>query len=117
MGLVNEGSIAQYTGQLIDELTGANIALSSIVSLTLTLRDATTGTIINNRDTQNILNANNVTVSSTGLITWSVQGADNVIVNDNLDSELHEALFEGVYSTNKPVKHIFAYRVMNLVRG
>lgn len=115
-GRVNEANTALYTAQLVDE-NGADVSLSDISALTITLYDKLTGTILNGRDGQNALNANGVTVSLTGAVSWILQPADNVIVSTNLDSELHIALFQGVYgSGNKDVKHEFAFRVVNLNR-
>ena len=112
-GVVNELTSAQYTAQLVDE-AGVNVPLIAIVSLTGTLYDELTGTIINGRDGQDILNAHDVVVSSTGFITWSVQPADNAIINDNLDTEVHTMLFQGVYSGAKELKHEFSWRVVNM---
>lgn len=107
---VNEQVTARYTAQLVDE-DGNNILLSDIVSLVLTLYEKSTGNIINSRDVQDVLNNNNVTVSSSGALTWILQPADNIMVTENPVSELHVAFFQGVYSSTKHLKHEYAYRV------
>lgn len=93
---VNEGTSAQYTGQLVDE-TGSAISGNSLNSLKLTLYDKSTGTILNSRNKQNVLNGNNVTVNSTGYLVWTLSAADNAIVA-NPAGELHCALFEWEWS-------------------
>lgn len=114
-GRVNEKVTAIYTAQLVDE-AGANISLSALVTLTLTLYDQVSGSILNGRDAQNVLNANNVAVSSTGAVVWSLQPADNAIVNSAIDTELHIALFKGTYAVagSKSFNHEYSIRVVNL---
>lgn len=116
-GRVNEGVTAQYTAQLVDE-NDDNLPLSSLYTITLTLYDQLSDSIINSRDGQDVKNANNIVINSTGFLTWTLQAADNVIVNPSLDSEVHVALFEGTYGTlgAKPFNHEFRYRVVNLNR-
>ena len=89
---VNEGISAQYIAQLIDH-NGSAISGNDLNSLKLTLYDKSTGTILNSRSKQNVLNGNNVTVNSTGYLVWSLSAADNAIVS-NPSGELHAALFE-----------------------
>lgn len=49
------------------------------------------------------MNANNVTVHATsGLVTWSMQAADNVVNDQTLNKESHIALFQ--YSWNSGAK-------------
>lgn len=114
-GRVNEESTAIYSAQLVDEL-GANIALASIATITLTLYDEYSGAIINGRNGQDIKNANNVTISSTGAVSWTLQPADNTVVHDSFDTETHVALFQGTYGSGglKSLKHEFRFRVVNL---
>lgn len=114
---VLEGSSATWTGYLRDA-AGVAIASADIVALTITLYDRLTDTIINSRTAQDILNANNVTVHATsGLITWEVQPADNVIVGTSLKtnkSEEHVALIECTYDTSKKLKKEIKIKVVNL---
>lgn len=112
-GRANERTTCLYTGQLKDENL-APVSLVDIVSLELTLYDAITGTIINGRDGQNVLNNNGVTVNSTGFISWLQTKDDNIIIDDTLDTELHIAKFKCVYSVNRELEHEFIYRVVNL---
>ncbi|MDD5366947.1 MAG: hypothetical protein PHR30_16540 [Gallionellaceae bacterium] len=97
---VSEGADAIFTGSLVDS---SSDGVTSLTRLTITYYDRDTGTIINGRNAQNICATvagstnNNISVSATGLITWRMQPADNVIVSANLPTgaaETHVALFE-----------------------
>ena len=106
-----ERTSARYTATLMDE-TGAAVTLAVIQTLTLTFyvvdkeSDGTAGaydgTIINSRSAQNVLNANNVTVHATsGLVTWLLQPADQVISDTSQAYELHRARFDCTYTTGQ----------------
>jgi hypothetical protein len=114
---VNEGTTFLYTCTLKDE-TGAAVPLSAVNTLTLTLYNKETGTIINSRNVQNVLNANNVTLHATsGLLSWLAQPADNIIVTTDRiagEREKHIALFEWTWSTTKKGKHELIILVKNL---
>lgn len=96
---VLEKTTQQYTASFLDE-TGVAIPATTLNSLSLTLYDRTTGAIINNRNQQNALNANNVIVSSSGGLTWTMQPADNPILVDGNAQELHFALWEWTYGNS-----------------
>ena len=96
--VLNEKSTAKYTATLKDE-DGIIIADTDIVSLTLTLCEIPGGTIINTRNDQDVLNTNNVTVDSLGVLIWTLQEADNIIVNTALDVEVHNATFKMTFNT------------------
>jgi hypothetical protein len=94
LGPINERSTARYTsGPLTDE-DGAVVAGSILSSATLTLYDERTGTIINSRNKQNVNQANDVTISDAGVVSWLLKPADNVIVNNKLIRETHVAVFD-----------------------
>ena|SRR5258706_7206778 len=117
-GRVNEKTASIYTGQLTDE-NKVNIQLVVIIDFFLTLYDAITGTILGGRDAQPVINQNHVVISSSGFITWNLQEADNALINQSLDTELHIALFTGHYTSAdgaRPFKHIFPFRVVNLTK-
>ena len=104
---VIEGTSMIYTATLQDA-SGTALPLASIDSLTLTLYDKATGTIINSRNAQDVLNTNQVTVHATsGLLTWTALPADMAIVGTPTAGvlETHVALFECVYSTTKGLNH------------
>lgn len=102
---VKEGTGAIYTATLEDS-AGTAIPLANLTTITLTLYNVPDGEIINSRDDQNVLNQNNVVIHSTsGLLTWTMQAADNVISDTSLDWEHHRALFEFTFSgTGTPGK-------------
>lgn len=105
-----------YSCTIKDENDTA-VPAAQLNTLTLTLYAVQTGTIINSRSQQNILNANNVTVNSSGVLTWTMQPNDNIIVNDALDEETHVALFEWTYSSGtKAGKHEVKFVIQNLTK-
>ena len=114
---LDEGTLAKYTATIIDEAETA-IALSAMTTLTLTLYDEETGTVINSRNDQDVLNTNNVTVSSAGLLTWLIQPGDNAIVGTRRRAgqyEKHVALFEYTWSSgSKASKHELTLEIRQL---
>jgi len=112
---VLEKTTQLFTGNFVDE-TGVAIPAASLSTLTLTLYDVVSGTKINSRNVQNVLNANNVTVSSSGGLTWTMQPADNPIISTALPNELHVALWEWTYGAGgtKAGKHETGFSIKNL---
>ena len=99
--VINEASTAVYSTQLTDQ-DGTNILLAAIDSLTITLCTVIGGTIINSRNDQNALNANGVTVSSSGLLTYVIEAADGAIIDLSLATdavEVHRATFKLNFNT------------------
>ncbi len=88
--IVNEGSTVVFTGILKDE-NGTAIGLGIIDSMTMTFFDVESGTVINGRTEQDVLNANNCTVDASGLFTFNLQPADTVILNQVSRFETHRA--------------------------
>lgn len=100
-----EGSTPRFWATLRDEM-GALIQASSLTSLSLTLYDVATKRILNSRDSQNVLNINNVTVynslqsgtdedgkSITYNLLWQLQPLDTAIVRPGKAVEVHAAEF------------------------
>lgn len=96
---VNELSSFTITATILDQASQP-VPLSDITVATLTLFDLETYNpsgspivgIINSRDAQDVLNANNVTIHATsGLLTWVMQPADNPIVTTRRQIERHRA--------------------------
>lgn len=105
LGTVRERSSGSYTCVLTDE-TGTAIPAASLVTLTLRLYDIATLTTLNNREGalgvggQNVLNLNNVTVDSSGNLTWAVQSADHAVVSTKPRArERHRAVFEFTWAS------------------
>lgn len=113
---VYEKTSAKLTAILKDE-TGAAVSSALLTTFTLTLYDKATGAIINSRDDQNVLNANNVTVDTSGNVVWTLQPADNIILDDSLNREHHRALFEWSWATGtKTGKDYVDISVLNLAK-
>ena len=103
---VLEETSAVFTATLLSDKTDPDSTISSanLSSLTLTLYDKCTGTILNSRENQNVLNANNCTVDVNGLFTWNIQADDNQIVSTTLDAgeyEEHVGLLTWVWSSGQ----------------
>jgi hypothetical protein len=112
---INEKTTGIYTANLVDE-NNAAIPGASLTSLTLTLYSLHTGVVVNSRDNQNVLNQNNVTVDSNGLLTFSIQEADTTILNTELATETHRALFRFGWGSNKKKSHEVDIVVTNLFK-
>jgi hypothetical protein len=93
-----EGTTGVYVFELVDE-GNVTVEASQINTLTLTYCDWTDGMIINSRQAQNVLNANNVTLVTppslplVTTLTWDIQVEDTVMVHPSLPWEVHVAVF------------------------
>lgn len=85
----NELAAGTFTATVLAPNGVDPLPASQITAFTITLYDSETGTIINSRDSQNILNANDVTIDEDGHLTWLIQAEDNIIVDDHLETEDH----------------------------
>lgn len=103
---VLEGETPRYTATVKDD-TGAVLPAASLTTITLTLyvikTDGTVG-YVNSRNAQNVLNANNVTISAAGILVWQMQVADTTLV-EALPFERHIALWEWTWPTSRAGKH------------
>ena len=96
---------------------GTALPSSVLTTLTLTLYDRTSGTIINSRNAQNVLNTNGVTVDSAGAFLWTVSPADTVLVDTTKSLETHVALFTWTYDSGaKTGRHEIVHVVRNLTK-
>lgn len=115
--VVAERTSLRMTATLLDE-TGAAIPSSGVTAMTLTLynRDSTNKEIINSVSAVNILNAGRGTLHATsGLLTVTLDPADNQIIDSTADQEWHRALIEGTYAAGaKAFKHEIDFPVRNL---
>ncbi len=107
-----ERTSAVYDATVEDD-AGVAIPVANLTSVVLTLYDVATGEIINSRDDQNVLNANNVTIDSLGALQWIMQVADNIIQSADSVIEHHIALFEFV-AGGRSSKHEVNVYVSNL---
>lgn len=113
--VVRENTTAVYTAHIKDQ-DGVAISAASLDALTLTLYDYRTSGVINTRDGQDVLNANDVTVTAEGLLTWTMQPADNAIVGNVTPggTEKHIALFQWTWDTTKYGKYEVTIEVSQL---
>lgn len=117
---VTEGTTPEIGFTLVKE-DGEAIALASLDTLTLHYYDLATGEIINSRDGQDVKNANNVTVSSAGVVAWTLQPEDTAIVGGTGvvegNYERHRAIFTWTWdSGNKVGRHYEDIEVLQLAK-
>lgn len=99
----NERSSKTVSFTLKDN-AGTVVPLADIDTATLTLVDWDThvpgespNAVINDRDAQDVKNANQVTIHATsGLVTWAMEPDDNIIVTARRQIERHRAEFRFV---------------------
>ena len=102
------GTTGKFTATLRDSAgsaiayTGASDA--GLQTLTLTLKDAETGAVVNSRSAQNVLGSNNVSVTSGGALTWHVQTADTAIQTAGNSAEDHIAEFTFTHFSSSELK-------------
>lgn len=111
-----EQQTGTFTGVLKDEF-GGSIGSSDVTSLTLTITDQITKTIINNRFRQTVLNDNNVTLDNAGNLSWSIQALDNIIVGEEAvpgTVERHEVLFEWTWGASKYSNELYYFDITQL---
>ena len=77
------------------------VGKSDLSALTLTHKNVSDGSIINNRNGQNALNLNNVTVDEDGWVEWAMQSADNPIVSTVLKAGEYEDHISKFVATTK----------------
>ena len=95
---VQERQTATVTFTLRDQAAAA-VPSAQLTTALITLYDQRTQTVINSRNAQNVLNLNNVAMHDTsGVVTWTVQIADQAIQNAQLEVEKHIALFSFTWS-------------------
>jgi hypothetical protein len=108
-------SSAWYKAILKDR-NGTVVGASALTSLTLTYYclDAAL-TIINSRNAQNVLNANGVTLDSSGNLEWAKTTLDTIMVTSG-GYEDHVALFEWVGATVGSGKHEVVFQIDRLAK-
>ena len=97
--VVQEGESCNLTVTFQD-MTGATINKASLITLTCTLFDWTTAAVINSRNAQTVLDANNGLVASDGTLTLRLGPLDNIIVGTPASGtkEIHCCLFTWTWS-------------------
>jgi len=100
---IKELTTPTYSGVLEDK-NGDPVALDNLVTLRMTYYDVASGEIINSRDHQGVLNANQVTVHDTnGTVTWAMLVEDTTLLSEASAIEKRRALFE--WATDDKVGH------------
>lgn len=112
---IDEQETGRYTATIVGNDGVTPLPGPTLTTLVLTLyvikADGSDSLI---RTLQNVLNANNVTVSAGGLLVWTIQVADTTLVED-IAFERHIALFEWTWPGGSG-KHEVVIVVRNLHR-
>lgn len=112
---VQEESSYELTIPWLDQ-ADAPLPLVEVATLILTLYEVRSGTIINSRSAQDILNANGVTFhATTGIMVWTIQPSDTTFATTTR-KETHRALFELTLGTGGKKKVQVDLVVSNLQR-
>lgn len=93
--VIEKGS-GQFTAVIVGNDGVTPLSSAVLLTLTLTLyatKADGTDAIINSRNAQNVLNANNVTVDTLGNLIWVIQPNDTALV-ENIPFERHIGLFQ-----------------------
>jgi len=98
-----EATTGLLTFLLVDSV-GEGVPVSMLTTLTLTYYDVISGTIVNSRNAQNVLNANDVSVTTAGspavtTIEWQIQPADTAMVDPELALEYRVAQFRWTWDS------------------
>lgn len=97
---------------------GSPIPAVNMDSIVMTLIETASGAIVNSRQNQNVLNANNCTYQATsGLFTWDIQPADTTIVNGETDVdgiEEHLATVTAKWDTTEELSFEVLLKIKNL---
>lgn len=115
LDVVNEQSTALYKAVLIDE-RGVAVGVSRVQTLTLTLCNTVDEAIINNRDGQNVLNQNNVSLDVDGNLAFELQPADTAMQDASVKSEIHRAIFRVTYDGEKSMNSDVDFKIRNLTK-
>lgn len=116
---IRELSTNRFRATFKDE-NGTVIPAASLTTVTLTWYDTTDLSIINSRNAQNVLNANNVTIDANGVLTWEMQPNDAAVTATEAahkpgNTRLRRALFIYTYATGaKGNNSEFEFQVLNV---
>jgi hypothetical protein len=112
---VKAGESAFLTHSIVDQ-DGAAIAAADLDTLTLTLYDEFSGDVINERDAQDVLNANGTTVNSLGGVEIYLEPDDNIITDSDRYREWHVVELVWTYTpsgTTLTGKSVLKFKVWN----
>ena len=109
LGPINQHTTALYTSSPMLDENGAVVGVSNLDAAYLTLLNLSNHrAVVNGRNAQNCLNANGVTISAGGVITWVLDPADSG------EAGLMEAVFDIRWGTTKRMQHPVTYSVLEV---
>ena len=99
---MEEATTRSFEADLVAD--DAPISGDVLQTLTLTVKQAYTHEVINDRDAMDVLNVNDVLVDSNGHLIWSVSVDDSTILNRSLWQEPRRCLFTWTYISAAALK-------------
>lgn len=115
-GPIDAGTTRTYRASLLDD-NGNGIPAASVASMTLDWTDKTTGTVINGRSAQNVLNANGVTLDGAGNLAWTLSTLDTILVTAANTREVHRALFRWTLVAGGTFEHLVEIAIEDPLRA
>ena len=109
-----------YSFELVDQ-DGDAIDVGQLEIVTLTYYDKETRQIINTRESQDVLQDNNVTILTDAgppivtTLTWSIQQEDTTIIDARRELETHIALFKWTWATTRKGLHEVQFQVESIL--
>lgn len=111
-----EKTTAQVELQLTDQ-DDAALTSAALTTVTLTLYERISGTILNSRSAQDIKDVNGGSISAGGLLTLILSHLDNALVSQARSQEEHVALIEWTWSSGTRYgKKEITFTVLNQVK-
>lgn len=112
----NERTTLVIEATLLDE-SGDPITAAQVDSIEMTLVETVSGSIVNSRQKQDVLNTNDCTLHATsGLFTWAVRPEDTAIVDVAAVGEIerHLATFTVTWATTETQHWEYLLKIRNL---
>lgn len=114
---VTEKTTPWFTTTLVDQAKVA-IPAGTLTLLELTYYDRATGTIINGRNAQNVLNANGVTVDVNGLLTWKMVEAETAVLSPpGPEAHVAELRWQWTAGTTQTGRAVLVFLVRDLTKA
>ena len=114
--IIAEGDTPQISFQLIDS-TETGIPLGSVNTMTLTIYEENSLSIINSMQDVDIKNTNNGTLDGSGNVVYTIQTGDTAIVGPRTREqsvEIHVFQFKFVYNTTRQLTQEILVAIRNL---
>ena len=112
---LRERTTPLYYVTLVD---AAGEPIPDLATLTLTWYDLPTGEIVNARDHQDALNANQV-IFAAGVVNWQMTEEDTAMLDEGHEAETRIAMWEWTHGTDPVLKnrHLARFRIQGYTQA